>query len=448
MYFVLVKKKFNFQYFMISVNFSDKINFFLFQSILIIVTSCAVYTSGWTSVYPSIIASLFVTICSSTLCLFAIPGASELLINANLFGRDCHKKNSPKIPEAMGVVVGFAYVIGLTIFIPFENELGERLSMFLSALLSINSMCFLGFVDNVLNLRWRHKLLIPLIASLPVIIVYYTQKGSTFVLLPDYIVGGNRLAVDFGIWFYVFLSMLSVFGTNAINILAGINGLEIGQSILLTTGMIVNSLIQMNRHGENWGHDGGFKIVFCLYLLLPFWGCSVALWIFNKYPSRVFVGDSYCYLAGTVLAVAGILGHCSKTMLLFMMPQVVNFLYSIPQLFRIIPCPRHRMPAYVPDRDLVDISYTDWIKLDEVGRLTRIMVKMIEVMKLAKVERNKSGAVRVSNLTLINFTIWKIGRPLNEGTLTNIILVIQTIWIAIAFVIRYKAAALVYSIVD
>ena len=432
---------------MISVKSRDVFIFCLFQFLLIALTSFAVYSSGWTSVYPSISASLLVTISSSTLCLYAIPGACDLLLKANMFGRDCHKKNSPQIPEALGVVVGFAYVIGLTIFIPFENERGERLSMFLSALLSINSMCFLGFVDNVLNLRWRHKLLIPLIASLPVVIVYYTQKGSTFVLLPDYLVGGNR-AVDFGIWFYVFLSMLSVFGTNAINILAGINGLEIGQSIVLTSGMIINSLVQMNRHGETWGDDGGFKIVFTLYLLLPFWGCSVALWIFNKYPSRVFVGDSYCYLAGTVLAVTGILGHCSKTLLLFMMPQVLNFLYSIPQLFRIIPCPRHRMPAYVPDRDLVDLSYTDWIKTNEVGKLTRIMLRLIEVIRLAKVERNKSGAVRVSNLTLINFTIWKIGRPLNEGTLTNIILAIQTIWIAIAFVIRYKAAALVYSIVD
>lgn len=72
-------------------------------------------------------------------------------------------------------------------------------------------------------------------------------------------------------------------------------------------------------------------------------------------------------------AVAGILGHLSKTMLLFFIPQVIirpllehttltlthapflyllqlltcqtfNFLYSLPQLFKLLPCPRHRMP--------------------------------------------------------------------------------------------------------
>lgn len=64
----------------------------------------------------------------------------------------------------------------------------------------------------------------------------------------------------------------------------------------------------------------------------------------HRYPSRVFVGDTFCYFAGMTFAVVGILGHFSKTMLLFFMPQVFNFLYSLPQLLHIIPCPRHRVP--------------------------------------------------------------------------------------------------------
>jgi UDP-N-acetylglucosamine--dolichyl-phosphate N-acetylglucosaminephosphotransferase len=45
-----------------------------------------------------------------------------------------------------------------------------------------------------------------------------------------------------------------------------------------------------------------------------------------------------------VLACAGVLGHFSKTLLLFFIPQVFNFLLSCPQLFGIVPCPRHRVP--------------------------------------------------------------------------------------------------------
>ena len=209
--------------------------------------------------------------------------------------------------------------------------------------------------------------------------------------------------------------------------------------------MIANVLVQMNRHSwSSWQFND--ETVFSLYILLPFLCCSLSLWIFNRYPARVFVGDTYCYLAGTALAVAGILGHCSKTLLLFMVPQVVNFLYSLPQLLRIIPCPRHRMPIYVADRDRVDVSFTDWIQED---LLNPYMIWIIETLRLAKVERKvKEKTIRFSNLTVINFVLWKVGKPLNEGMLVNFLLIIQLAWVAFAFVLRYTAAGLFYTLVD
>ena len=58
----------------------------------------------------------------------------------------------------------------------------------------------------------------------------------------------------------------------------------------------------------------------------------------------MFVGDTFTYFAGMALAVAGILGHFSETLLFFFIPQLINFAYSLPQLFKIVPCPRHRLP--------------------------------------------------------------------------------------------------------
>lgn len=48
-----------------------------------------------------------------------------------------------------------------------------------------------------------------------------------------------------------------------------------------------------------------------------------------RYPARVFVGDTYCYWAGMTLAVAAILGHFSKTMILFLVPQVRRNLFAL-----------------------------------------------------------------------------------------------------------------------
>lgn len=69
-------------------------------------------------------------------------------------------------------------------------------------------------------------------------------------------------------------------------------------------------------------------------------------WSIFRYPANVFVGDTFCYFSGMTFAVIAILSHFSKTMLLFFIPQVVNFVYSAPQLFRLLPCPRHRLPKY------------------------------------------------------------------------------------------------------
>lgn len=38
-------------------------------------------------------------------------------------------------------------------------------------------------------------------------------------------------------------------------------------------------------------------------------------------PAQVFVGDTFTYFAGMALAVAGILGHFSETLLMFFVPQ-------------------------------------------------------------------------------------------------------------------------------
>ncbi|CAJ0603817.1 unnamed protein product [Cylicocyclus nassatus] len=117
--------------------------------------------------------------------------------------------------------------------------------------------------------------------------------------------------------YYVFMCMVVVFCTNAINILAGVNGLESGQAVVIGASVVLFNLIQVTRVEEQyWDH------LLSLYFLIPFLTCALALYQFNKYPARVFVGDTFCYWAGMTLVVVSILGHFSKTMILFLIPQV------------------------------------------------------------------------------------------------------------------------------
>lgn len=49
-----------------------------------------------------------------------------------------------------------------------------------------------------------------------------------------------------GILYYVYMGMLAVFCTNAINILAGINGIEAGQSLVIAASIIVFNVVELN----------------------------------------------------------------------------------------------------------------------------------------------------------------------------------------------------------
>ena len=102
----------------------------------------------------------------------------------------------------------------------------DRLVEYNAALLSICLVVLLGFIDDVVDLKWRHKLIVPTIASFPLLVAY---NGLTSVLMPgivrDYI---GQSTISLGILYYIYMGSLSVFCTNAINIYAGINGIEVG----------------------------------------------------------------------------------------------------------------------------------------------------------------------------------------------------------------------------
>jgi UDP-N-acetylglucosamine--dolichyl-phosphate N-acetylglucosaminephosphotransferase len=55
----------------------------------------------------------------------------------------------------------------------------------------------LGFLDDLFDIRWRHKLPIPIIAAVPTLLVYYAVGGITTVVLPS-VVGQWLSVVGFG----------------------------------------------------------------------------------------------------------------------------------------------------------------------------------------------------------------------------------------------------------
>jgi UDP-N-acetylglucosamine--dolichyl-phosphate N-acetylglucosaminephosphotransferase len=345
-------------------------------------------------------------------------------------------------PEALGIASGTIFLVCLIFcLVGYTASHPAKLLDVNSALLSICFMLFLGFTDDVLDWPWRYKLFLPTVASLPLLCCY---NGSTSIVVPiplrtwifqdDALTMFGRVLnalihvdlnahgtlVDLGLFYLVYMGMLAVFCTNAINIYAGINGLEAGQSYVIGCTVLVHNLVEIQA--QSLGLENH---LFSAMLMLSFVGVTLALLRHNWYPASVFVGDTYCYFAGMTFAVVGILGHFSKTLLLFFLPQIVNFIWSIPQLIKRVPCPRHRLPAFNPKTGLMYPSTFE--------------CQPHQYLWLKRINRLDPGATQIPNMTVINLFLTFFG-PMGEKDLCTALLALQWSSCAFGLFLRYYVA--------
>ncbi|TFK94139.1 N-acetylglucosaminephosphotransferase [Polyporus arcularius HHB13444] len=440
---------------------------------------------------PALHASLGFSLLALLASLYLIPALGQTFIRANLKGRDLLKTYDTPIPESQGLICASIYIILLILFIPYafsesitthydsarrareglvvDEFPHHQLAVYLSSLLSLLMATMLGFLDDVFDIRWRHKLPIPIIASIPLLIVYYSERGATDVVVPLPLRWLLGTMLHLGPLYYVYMSLLSTFCTNSINILAGINGSEVSQAVIIASSIILNDLlflpwpvgfrIPLPLHvtdgvkvGGMWsaGMAYGSRVLvarhlFSLYLMLPLLGVCLGFMYHNWYPARAFPGDTLCYVAGMAFAVVGIQAHYSKTLLLFFLPQIFNFVLSCPQLFGLVPCPRHRVPRYDAETQLLHPSRAEF-KDKRPSKLATLVLRLFSGLGLVElVVDQKTGEIESStNLTILNVFLLRLG-PMREDSLTRVLIATQVCSSLLAFFIRYGLAGLVYD---
>ena len=123
--------------------------------------------------------------------MYLIPRCAQMFLDRKISGKDMGKRIQKEIPESGGVISGCVFLMITFLMIPvsFWHDYGanfphSQFVQLLAALLSITCMLLLGFADDVLDLRWRHKLILPLFASLPLLMVYYVSYNRTDIVVP------------------------------------------------------------------------------------------------------------------------------------------------------------------------------------------------------------------------------------------------------------------------
>jgi len=187
------------------------------------------------------------------------------------------------VPEmgGIGVILGF-YVGVAVITIVASREvlaiIGPFYYVSLSAALGAGVV---GLFDDMFRFRQRTKAIVPFVLALPLGAAVFSSGDVYF------------LGLNIGFLTVLVVPLGVTSAANAANMLEGFNGLGAGLMIIISVALIVLSALQ--------GAQGG------LFILFPLAGALVAFFWFNRFPAKVFPGDSMTLFAGAAIACAAII---------------------------------------------------------------------------------------------------------------------------------------------
>ncbi len=156
----------------------------------------------------------------------------------------------------------------------------------------------MGLLDDWIDLKWRYKAFMPLIAALP--LIYYAQAiGARTTLLIPYIASLHLGSI----YFYIIIPIIVMIVTNAVNMLGGLNGLETICPAIVIVGLMALSSSYILMVGP-----------------LLFW---LVLAYFN-FQGKIFVGNSGSFAIGMTIASFAVISDLKFSLFIAMLPYIFN----------------------------------------------------------------------------------------------------------------------------
>jgi UDP-N-acetylglucosamine--dolichyl-phosphate N-acetylglucosaminephosphotransferase len=318
---------------------------------------------------------LIITIFISFFCTFFIlPFWIKIAHKQKLVGKDMHKKEKIEVAECGGINVLFGFSIGILLYIGintfyFKNT--TTLTPMFVVLCTLLISGILGLTDDLLGwkkgLSKKIRIILLLFAAIPLMVI---NAGSH-----------TMMGIEFGLLYPLIIIPLGIVGaTTTFNFLAGYNGLEASQGILILSALSIVCFL----NGTPW------LSVVALCMVAPL----IAFYIFNKYPARVFPGDSLTYPVGALIAVIAILGNIEKIAIFFFIPYILETILKL----------RGKLEkesfAKVNENGSLDMPY------DKVYGLEHLAIKILKKFKKNVYENNVVFLINGFQILIILLGFW------------------------------------------
>lgn len=295
------------------------------------------------TLYVSIISCIIALVTS----IFVTKRIIPILNKQKIVNPDLNKKGAPLIPEMGGIAVILAFFLGMNFSLLYHASF--EFQYLAIVLFTIMGVAFVGIMDDLLDLNQFTKSILPFIIGIP-LGIGIPDKTLTLPLFGTTYVG---------IWMILLVPLGITTVTNLTNMLEGFNGLGVGLGIIISSTLIVISFITQQTDG--------------LYLLLPLLGALLGFFIFNKYPSKIFPGDTLTFFQGATIGCAAIIGNLKTIAAILYLPLLVEFILKA----------RGRFPAKNHGTIHDDNTLTYEGKIYSLSHLVMIKFKVTEKQLVA-----------------------------------------------------------------
>ncbi|MHA1406907.1 MAG: hypothetical protein ACTSSG_05955 [Candidatus Heimdallarchaeaceae archaeon] len=257
-------------------------------------------------VIPTIVIYVLSFFIPLILTFAGIPLLIRFMIKRGIFGVDIHKKEKPKVAEMGGIMILVSIVITSIILIFLVSETKDKLTigMFCATIVIAG---IVGIIDDIFTLGAIWKPVLLLLASIPIIVsgLYVPEP-----ILP--LIGKTRLTIVYLILLPFVISVTS----NSVNMLDVFNGSMATTSMLVLIATFFANWIIFNLKLDTI--DLSYVFIFMMV------GTILAFWFFNRYPAKVFAGDTGSLTVGASLGAIAVLGRLEVVVIIAMIPFIMN----------------------------------------------------------------------------------------------------------------------------
>lgn len=254
----------------------------------------------------------------------------------------------------MGGIAIYGAVIVASLFAPLAGGHPAHI-----AVMAAFGLLFglIGFIDDFIKVAKKHnlglrawqKLVLQILFAvlLAVYVMKFTDAG-TMVWVPFI----NR-DVDFGAFYVPFVAFVIVAMANSVNLTDGLDGLCAGVTMITSLFFAIAALFFMASD----------SVIFCLILA----GACAGFLIFNKYPAKIFMGDTGSMALGAALTGAVVMmkaeflipfaGFVYVLESLSVIIQVVSFKTRGKRVFRMAPIHHHFELGGMKEPNVVRMFY-------------------------------------------------------------------------------------------